>query len=764
MPIQALFVVLSLIGALSPASGTPFCDPNPCSYLGTTCCSHYPCTTPPGVPLVEIAVADNFEHGNIRAYQIAVDEINNASTMFPGKIARVRWYDSQRDLIPAAKAFVCAGLNNGSLTNPPDLPIMITATWSSQNSLYAHYGQIIKLPMISGYASSPVFSDKSMYEAFSRLIPPDNFQAGAVAQLVSHFGWKKVVVIATSDSYGTGLATQFATEAKQRNIEVVLSLQYQSSLGPSTQLDSIVQSGIRVIVQFTSGDDSDALATIAKKKGLYAPQYVWIGSDGVTPANPPEGLMAVFAYQNSSDPNFIRYCKHWQTYYEKNPSLGYQSCDFHGNYDAAQFAFTIIRNLMQANVPLTYGNVLTAIRTTPYDGASGHVEMTSAGDRIGQYSLSNVQRDSSGNLKYVMVGAISSSITDIAGVKFGGGRTTTPIDSPQTTSVVLTVSAGASIAMTVLSAIGIIGAAGVLVFNIYYANVRFIKMSTPILNDVIAFGCILAFAAVIVLAQARFTNDPAAYTSNCQARIALLIFSFSLTFGGLFSKTYRVSAIFGTSGDGVGKVVKIKNSTLLLYVGALIAIDAVIILVWFTADPLQLLVVNLPAVPDPNNPLDYILKASVRTCSSAHMGTVLLGVYGYKGFLILLGSFLAFRTRHVNIPALNDSKQIGIAIYTTGLICCIVIPVLSFIQVDQPDATFLMSSAAIVFLAVSTLATLFVPKIVAVYTGTADAQTKTVVKTSLPKDTTKPDSGSQPAAGATHSAGAKTQAGGGAYA
>lgn len=70
-----------------------------------------------------------------------------------------------------------------------------------------------------------------------------------------------------------------------------------------------VQSGIRVIVQFTSGDDSDALATIAKKKGLYAPQYVWIGSDGVTPANPPEGLMAVFAYQNSSDPNFIRYCK-----------------------------------------------------------------------------------------------------------------------------------------------------------------------------------------------------------------------------------------------------------------------------------------------------------------------------------------------------------------------------------------------------------------------------------------------------------------------
>lgn len=130
----------------------------------------------------------------------------------------------------------------------------------------------------------------------------------------------------------------------------------------------------------------------------------------------------------------------------------------------------------------------------------------------------------------------------------------------------------------------------------------------------------------------------------------------------------------------------------------------------------------------------------------------------------LTWTLVSVRTRHVNIPALNDSKQIGIAIYTTGLICCIVIPVLSFIQVDQPDATFLMSSAAIVFLAVSTLATLFVPKIVAVYTGTADAQTKTVVKTSLPKDTTKPDSGSQPAAGATHSAGAKTQAGGGAYA
>lgn len=34
--------------------------------------------------------------------------------------------------------------------------------------------------------------------------------------------------------------------------------------------------------------------------------------------------------------------------------------------------------------------------------------------------------------------------------------------------------------------------------------------------------------------------------------------------------------------------------------------------------------------------------------------------------MIVASAFLAFKTSHVQIPAMNDSKQIGLAIYTSG--------------------------------------------------------------------------------------------------
>ena len=34
-------------------------------------------------------------------------------------------------------------------------------------------------------------------------------------------------------------------------------------------------------------------------------------------------------------------------------------------------------------------------------------------------------------------------------------------------------------------------------------------------------------------------------------------------------------------------------------------------------------------------------------------------IYAYKGLLMAFGCFLAWETRNVNIPALNDSKYIG---------------------------------------------------------------------------------------------------------
>lgn len=49
----------------------------------------------------------------------------------------------------------------------------------------------------------------------------------------------------------------------------------------------------------------------------------------------------------------------------------------------------------------------------------------------------------------------------------------------------------------------------------------------------------------------------------------------------------------------------------------------------------------------------------VEVCRSAHTQGWLGALYVYKGLLLLVGVYMAWETRHVKIPALNDSQYIG---------------------------------------------------------------------------------------------------------
>lgn len=50
-------------------------------------------------------------------------------------------------------------------------------------------------------------------------------------------------------------------------------------------------------------------------------------------------------------------------------------------------------------------------------------------------------------------------------------------------------------------------------------------------------------------------------------------------------------------------------------------------------------------------------------CVSEHYPSWVLGIMIYKGILLLFGVFLAWETRKVHYAELNDSKNIGVAVY-----------------------------------------------------------------------------------------------------
>ncbi|KAK6320824.1 hypothetical protein J4Q44_G00078000 [Coregonus suidteri] len=59
-----------------------------------------------------------------------------------------------------------------------------------------------KIPQISYASTAPELSDDRRYDFFSRVVPPDSFQAQAMVDIVKAMGWNYVSTVASEGSYG----------------------------------------------------------------------------------------------------------------------------------------------------------------------------------------------------------------------------------------------------------------------------------------------------------------------------------------------------------------------------------------------------------------------------------------------------------------------------------------------------------------------------------------------------------------------------------
>ena len=68
--------------------------------------------------------------------------------------------------------------------------------------IFYFYFFLIQIPQLSYASTSTELSDKSRFEYFSRVVPPDNFQAQAIVEVVKALGWKYVSTVAVEGDYG----------------------------------------------------------------------------------------------------------------------------------------------------------------------------------------------------------------------------------------------------------------------------------------------------------------------------------------------------------------------------------------------------------------------------------------------------------------------------------------------------------------------------------------------------------------------------------
>lgn len=99
----------------------------------------------------------------------------------------------------------------------------------------------------------------------------------------------------------------------------------------------------------------------------------------------------------------------------------------------------------------------------------------------------------------------------------------------------------------------------------------------------------------------------------------------------------------------------------------------------------------------------------VEVCKSLHTKSWLSALYAYKGLLLVVGVYMAWETRHVKIPALNDSQYIGFSVYG-AVITSVSVVVLANLLSEQVTLAFIIITSIILTSTTATLCLVFLPK------------------------------------------------------
>ncbi|NXA44041.1 GRM6 protein, partial [Eudromia elegans] len=151
------------------------------------------------------------------------------------------------------------------------------------------------IPQISYASTAPELSDGGRYEFFSRVVPPDSYQAQAMVALVRALGWSYVATVASEGSYGESGADAFVRSSREAGgLCIAQSLKLPREPQPAEYAKVIERlmetSAARAVVLFANEDDIRGVLAATVRANLSG-HFLWVGSDSWgTKVAPVQGL------------------------------------------------------------------------------------------------------------------------------------------------------------------------------------------------------------------------------------------------------------------------------------------------------------------------------------------------------------------------------------------------------------------------------------------------------------------------------------------
>ncbi len=174
---------------------------------------------------------------------------------------------------------------NGTEANGADVSLptsgIVGAAASRVSVPVASLGRLFRTPQVSYSSSSAILSNRDRYEYFYRTIPPDNFQAKAMIDLLRHFNWSYVSTVYSRNPYGEPGIDEFHALAAEKGICIDLNKGIDDDFSEEEfdeLRDLLIESTANVVVLFTSQDNAERLLSrIGNSTARY--RFTWIASD-----------------------------------------------------------------------------------------------------------------------------------------------------------------------------------------------------------------------------------------------------------------------------------------------------------------------------------------------------------------------------------------------------------------------------------------------------------------------------------------------------
>nr|XP_021404287.2 metabotropic glutamate receptor 6 [Lonchura striata domestica] len=143
--------------------------------------------------------------------------------------------------------------------------------------------RLFVIPQISYASTAPELSDPGRYEFFSRVVPPDSYQAQAMVAVVRALGWSYVSTLASEGNYGESGVEAFVQSSREAGgLCIAQSIKIPREPKPGEFAKVIGRlmetSTARGVVLFANEDDIRRVleaATLANLSGHFS----WVGSD-----------------------------------------------------------------------------------------------------------------------------------------------------------------------------------------------------------------------------------------------------------------------------------------------------------------------------------------------------------------------------------------------------------------------------------------------------------------------------------------------------